>query len=102
VPEGMIVRHRCHNKRCINPDHLQLGTQKENIRDTVRDDRFNKPKGSKHPNAKLKEEDVREIRKYYKTSGMGKTECSRILADKYELAPNYIIQIINRKTWTDI
>jgi hypothetical protein len=28
-----VVRHRCHNRRCINPEHLQLGTQQDNIHD---------------------------------------------------------------------
>lgn len=28
-----VVRHRCHNRRCINPDHLVLGTQADNKRD---------------------------------------------------------------------
>ena len=28
-----VVRHRCHNRRCINPEHLQWGTQQDNIHD---------------------------------------------------------------------
>ncbi|MBT6543496.1 MAG: HNH endonuclease, partial [Rhodobacteraceae bacterium] len=31
--EDEVVRHSCHNRRCINSEHLQLGTQQDNIHD---------------------------------------------------------------------
>lgn len=37
--EGMVVRHTCNNKECINPDHLTLGTYRENYFDSVDDER---------------------------------------------------------------
>ena len=33
IPSGQVVRHTCDNKLCINPDHLILGTQQENVND---------------------------------------------------------------------
>jgi hypothetical protein len=33
IPEGMQINHHCDNARCINLDHLYLGTQRENVRD---------------------------------------------------------------------
>lgn len=34
IPKGIVVRHKCHNKRCCNPDHLILGTDKDNYADS--------------------------------------------------------------------
>jgi hypothetical protein len=36
VPEGMVVMHSCDVRHCLNPDHLSLGTQSENIIDAVK------------------------------------------------------------------
>ena len=35
MPEAIVVRHKCHNRLCINPQHLQFGTQADNKRDDV-------------------------------------------------------------------
>lgn len=35
IPDGLIVRHKCHNKKCCNPEHLELGTDKENYYDSM-------------------------------------------------------------------
>lgn len=39
IPKGMVVRHKCDNKSCINPEHLELGTLAENIQDKVKRNR---------------------------------------------------------------
>lgn len=41
VPDGLVVMHSCDNRRCINPDHLSVGTNLDNTRDCVAKGRFN-------------------------------------------------------------
>lgn len=55
IPEGMVVRHKCDNPACINPEHLELGTQKDNIHDMS--------KRNRHGRTKLTREQVEKIRK---------------------------------------
>lgn len=40
IPRGMVVMHLCHNPPCCNPDHLKVGTQKENMQMSVQDGRM--------------------------------------------------------------
>ena len=60
IPPGMLVCHKCDNPSCFNHAHLFLGTGKENLQDMVSKGR--KPKGENAVNAKLTEEQVREIK----------------------------------------
>ena len=60
VPKGMVVRHMCDNRPCVNPYHLCLGTQRDNIGDAV--ERGRMASGENHGRSKLTVEDVRQIR----------------------------------------
>jgi hypothetical protein len=55
----------CHNRRCVNPDHLRIGTMADNNRDRILDGTDNA--GSRHPASKLTEEQAQFIRSSTKT-----------------------------------
>ena len=65
TPDGMVVMHLCDNPKCVNIDHLQIGSQKQNVHDMDgKGRRINKqPKGSANGNSKLTDDDVRAIRR---------------------------------------
>jgi len=53
IEEGLIVRHKCDNPRCVNPDHLELGTQRDNVDDMMGRGRNNPRRGKNHPKGAL-------------------------------------------------
>lgn len=69
IPVGMHVCHRCDNPPCVNPSHLFLGTQGDNIRDAWNKGRIKQPEplpcGERNPNAKLSDSQVEQIRSRY-------------------------------------
>jgi hypothetical protein len=89
--------HHCDNPPCINPDHLFLGTNKDNIDDKVRKGRVKSPRGMESPSAKLTDEMVREIRE---RRHIGETYTS--LAMAYGIASQNICKCCKRITWKHI
>ena len=65
ITKNLYVCHICDVKSCVNPAHLFLGTQKDNIRDSMKKGRLSK--GSNHHAAKLDENKVRKMRELRKT-----------------------------------
>lgn len=59
IPSGLMIRHKCDNPNCINPEHLEVGTHTDNVNDKV--SRGRQPKGEIHKNSKINESDVMEI-----------------------------------------
>lgn len=89
IPAGQSVLHRCDVARCVNPDHLFLGTQKDNMHDAVQ-------KGRKRAWGlqKLNAQQVREIRAQA-VSGRSQKDIAR----DFGIARNTVSQIVHRKSW---
>jgi hypothetical protein len=62
IPDGSVARHKCDVRNCVNPEHLELGTHTDNMRDMFERNRQANVVGVNNPRAKLTEENVREIR----------------------------------------
>jgi hypothetical protein len=96
IPEGLVVRHKCDNRGCINPEHLELGTSKDNSQDMVKHGRS--LKGEKHPNSKITEEDVKAIREL-SNSGMKRKEICELFGLENI---NTITSIKTKKSWSHV
>ena len=100
IPDGMFVLHHCDNRACVNPDHLFLGTQRDNLADMRCKGRgfvLSSRRGSEHGMAKLNERQVRAIRDLLASGRKGKE-----LARQYGVTPTLISFIKNRKNWSHI
>ena len=96
IPDGARICHKCDNPKCVNPDHLFAGTQKENIRDCVEKGR--NCRGEKQGRSKLKEADVLFIREQCKN----RTTSHKDLAKLFNVHPFHISAIHRRVFWKHI
>lgn len=97
IPKDILVCHHCDNPSCVNPDHLYLGTQKDNMHDASVRKRWDR-KGSKNPQSKLTELKVKEIRLLCDEGDLSLEE----IADKYKVSAGTIRGIRSRRSWRHV
>ncbi len=98
IPEGQLIRHRCDNPPCINPEHLEPGTVADNSRDMVERGRGRDQRGERHNMALVTEAQVLAIREEYATG----TVSQRTLGERYGLTQIAIGCIVRGKTWRHV
>jgi DNA-binding CsgD family transcriptional regulator len=91
ITSNLWVLHKCNNASCCRPDHLYLGTHKQNMED--RDNAQRTAKRARHGMAKLTEDQVALIR----SSNQGSRELAAILG----IARNYVSSIRKGKRWKE-
>jgi hypothetical protein len=98
IQDNMCICHKCDNRKCVNPNHLFLGTIKDNNIDKMNKGRGVTPKGEKHGRVKLNEIKVKEIRAKYEKGQLTKKQ----LANDYGVCYDTICRIIRREIWKHI
>lgn len=102
IPDGLLVLHHCDVRGCVNPDHLFLGTQRDNIHDMISKGRQmdytkrtpREQKGSRNSMSKLTEDQVAEIRAR-RASGEGPVA----LAREFGITYGNIWKILTGRSW---
>lgn len=95
IPEGLLVLHKCDNRKCVRPDHLRLGTNQDNMDDMWAKGRAFNKRGEEHWHHILTKAQVIEIRARYEN---GKVSASQ-LAKEYFVSRTNIKDIVNNKIW---
>lgn len=99
-PGELCVCHSCDNPACVNPEHLWVGTQADNMRDMIEKGRRGSTQGEDNGNAKLKAEDIISIRNRYVPRS--RTHGSGALGREYGVDPGQILRIVNRERWAHL
>lgn len=95
IPDGMLVCHKCDNGRCVNPDHLFIGTYEDNTNDMMKKGRGVFYSGVKSPVSKLNSSQVMEI------TSMRGIESSRKVAARFGVSHTIILNIWNGISYKD-
>ena len=90
IPKGLSVLHHCDTPACVNPDHLFLGTRKDNLMDAIAKRRWQE-RGEKHYRSKLTNADVAKVRLCSSTAVE--------IAKDLNISPQAIGSIRRGETW---
>lgn len=97
IPDGLELCHKCDNRKCINLDHLFLGTRSDNMRDMVEKGRHSPARGEKSGMAKLDASSVVEIKRLC-LSGVTQAKVASI----YGVNPSHISRVLSNKRWAHL
>lgn len=98
IPKDLLVLHKCDNPSCINPEHLFLGTDADNVCDKMNKGRHRKRSGEATGTAKVTKEQVIEIRERFAQGGIHHSQ----IAKEFGLSRMAVSFIVRRRTWKHI
>ncbi len=96
IPDKICVCHHCDNLKCVNPNHLFLGTHKENTQDMI--DKNRHSYGEKRPNAKLTNIKAKEIKRLCRECQLTQKQIGEI----FNVSTATICLINTNKSWKHI
>ena len=97
IPQGLQVLHSCDNPPCVNPKHLFLGTNEDNVKDKIQKGRARNLMGEEHPNSKLTEDKVVKIR-LLRSEGLTLQK----IGSMYNIDLSTVGKVCNRQLWKQI
>lgn len=96
VEEGRWVLHKCDIRNCVNPEHLYVGSRRNNVDDMLSRGRQNR--GEVNGRSKLTAEKIKVIRYLYKNSQLRHEDIAQI----FGVTPAAIGMIVRRERWTHV
>lgn len=95
IPAGLHVLHRCDTPNCVRPEHLFLGTHRDNMADRAIKGRANLPRGEAHGSSRLTAAQVLAIRERRKNAGASFYELGRA----FSISAQHALNICHGRVW---
>lgn len=91
IPEGLIVMHSCDNPSCINPEHLTVGTQKDNMEDCKAKGRLG-PRGYQHNPLRVTESATERRQRQVRTA-LSRGWSVQSIAKYFKISPVFVRKV---------
>lgn len=95
IPDDLLVLHICDRPVCVQPLHLVVGTNDDNMSDMVERERA--LRGVEHHNAKFSPDTVRELRRLFEEGHSKKS-----LARRFDVSDNAVRRVLAKETWAHV
>lgn len=91
IPAGMVICHKCDVRNCVNPRHLFIGSQHDNVADMISKGRFQASRGASNGRAKLTARQASAIRR--------SKEPAAVVAARYGVRTSHVYRIRRNLSW---